>query len=121
MYSTGDIILERWLPYEPRLPSRTVRIPAISGPLPDPPRNRIIEYQPLQVNVVREFQRLGITRTDPQVYIQQHGSSLLDSATFVQQVRAAGVVEDIVSFALFYLFYRTLLTSVFLYYIVTSG
>jgi hypothetical protein len=90
-----DIILERWLPYEPRLPLRTVRIPVTSGPLPDPPHNRIIEYQPLQVNVVREFQRLGVTRADPQAYIQQHGGSLLDSATFLQQVRAAGVVEDI--------------------------
>jgi hypothetical protein len=111
MYSTGDIILERWLPYEPRPPSRTVRIPAVSGPLPDPPRNRIIEYQPLSASVVREFRRLGVTRADPQDYIRQHGGSLLDSATFLQQVRAAGVVEDIVSFALFYSFCRTLLTS----------
>jgi hypothetical protein len=111
MYSTGDIILERWLPYEPRPPSRTIRIPAVSGPLPDPPHNRIIQYQPLQVSIVREFRRLGVIRADPNDYIRQYGSSLLDSVTFVREARAIGVVEDIVSFALFYSFNQTLLTS----------
>ncbi len=111
MYSTGDIILERWLPYEPRTCPRTVRIPAASGPLPTPPRNRIIQYQPLEARITRHFQRLGVTRTDPGAYIQRYGTSLLDSATFLREARAAGVVEDIVSVALFHLFYRTILTS----------
>jgi hypothetical protein len=60
MYSTGDIIVERWLPNKAWHPSRTIRIP-------DHSRNRIIQYQPLQVSRVREFQRLGVTRADPQV------------------------------------------------------
>ena len=111
MYSTGDIILERWLPYEPRPPPRTVRIPACCGPPPTPPRNRIIQYEPLEARIIRHFRRLGVTRTDPEAYIQQHGASLLDSATFLREARAAGVFDDIVSFALFHLFYRTILTS----------
>ncbi len=111
MYSTGDIILERWLPYEARTATRTVRIPAPDGPLPDPPRNRIIQYQAYQVSIVREFQRLGVTLADPRLYIQQYGETLLDSHAFLQQVRALGIVEDIVSFTLFYSFYRTILIS----------
>jgi hypothetical protein len=103
--------LERWLPYEVRRATRTVRIPAPDGPLPDPPRNRIIQYQPLQVSIVREFRRLGVTLADPRIYIQQYGDNLLDSHRFIQKVRALDIVEDIVSFVLFYSFYRTTLTS----------
>jgi hypothetical protein len=105
MYSTGDIILERWLPYEPRSPPRTVTVSAADGPLPRPPRNRIIEYQPLEPRVVRQFKRLVVTRADPQAYVREHRSRLLDSHTFVQRARAAGIVEDLVRFALF--FYST--------------
>jgi len=111
MYSPGDIILERWLPYEPRPPGRTVRIPAATGPLPDPPRNKIIQYQSLEPRVVRQFQRFGVIRADPQAYVREFGNSLLDPGTFIEKARAVGVVEDIVSFALVYLFYRTIITS----------
>jgi hypothetical protein len=61
------------------------------------PQNIIIQYEPPQVRVVRQFQRLGITQENPQAYIQRYGSSLFDAQTLVQQARAAGVVEDIVS------------------------
>ncbi|CAF4663508.1 unnamed protein product, partial [Rotaria magnacalcarata] len=47
------------------------------------PRNIIIQYEHLQVRVVRQFQR--------------YGAQLLDAQILLQQVRAAGVVEDIVS------------------------
>ncbi|CAM4760538.1 unnamed protein product [Rotaria magnacalcarata] len=46
------------------------------------PRNIIIQYEHLQVRVVRQFQR--------------YGAQLLDAQILLQQVRAAGVVEDIV-------------------------
>ena len=62
------------------------------------PRNIIIIYEPIQVRVVRQFQRLGITQENPQLYIQRYGASLLDPQTLVQQARAAGVIEDIVRF-----------------------
>jgi hypothetical protein len=59
------------------------------------PRNIIYQYEPVQVRIVRQFQRLGVTQANPQAYLQQYGASLLDAATLVQQARAAGVVEDI--------------------------
>jgi hypothetical protein len=111
MYSTGDIILERWLPYEARTGQRTIRLPAASGPLADSPRNLIVEYQPSQVSIFRELHRFDVNGADQQAYIRQHGGSLVNSATFLQRGRAAGVFEDIVSFALFYSFYRTLIIS----------
>ena len=61
------------------------------------PQNIIIQYEPLQVRVIRQFQRLGVTPEDPQAYVQRYGASLFDASTLVQQARAAGVVEDIVS------------------------
>ena len=60
------------------------------------PRNIIIQYEPVQVRVVRQFQNLGISNEDPQSYVQRYGAQLLDSQSLVQQARAAGVVEDIV-------------------------
>ena len=62
------------------------------------PRNIIIEFEAPQVRVVRQFQRLGVTQEDPQAYIQRYGATLFDAQTLVQQARAAGVVEDIVSY-----------------------
>ena len=67
------------------------------------PRNVIIQYEPVQVRIVRQFQRLGVTQENPQAYVQQYGATLLDAATLVQQARAAGVVEDIVSFIYIFL------------------
>ncbi len=60
------------------------------------PRNIIIQYEPIQVRIVRQFQRLGVTQENPQVYIQRYGVLLLDAQTLMQQARAAGVIEDIV-------------------------
>ena len=60
------------------------------------PRNVIIQYEPPQVRVVRQFQRLGVTPEDPQAYVQRYGASLIDTQTLLQQARAVGVVEDIV-------------------------
>jgi hypothetical protein len=65
------------------------------------PRNVIIQYEAVQVRIVRQFQRLGVTQANPQAYLQQYGASLFDAATLLQQARAAGVVEDIVSIIIF--------------------
>jgi hypothetical protein len=59
------------------------------------PRNVIIQYEPVQVRVVRQFQRLGVTQENPQAYISRYGTSLFDAQTLLQQARAAGVIEDI--------------------------
>jgi len=60
------------------------------------PRNIIIQYEPIQVRIIRQFQRLGVTQENPQVYNQRYGVLLLDAQTLIQQARAAGVIEDIV-------------------------
>jgi hypothetical protein len=62
------------------------------------PRNVIIQYDTPPVRVLRQFQRLGVTPENPQEYIQRYGASLFDTQTLLQQARAAGVVEDIVSY-----------------------
>ena len=90
-----DIIIERWVPYGPQAKRRTiVQRAAAVQPYPAP-RNIIIQYEPAQVRVVRQFQRLGVSQASPAAYAQQYGLSLLDSASLLAQARAAGVVEDI--------------------------
>jgi len=93
----GDIIIERWVPYGAQAKRRTIVQRAAAAQAYAAPRNVIIQYEPAQVRVVRQFQRLGVTQANPQAYLQQYGASLLDATVLVQQARAAGVVEDIVS------------------------
>ena len=57
----------------------------------------INQHEPPKVQTIRDFKRLGITDENPQAYVQRYGPQLLDAATLVQQARAAGVIEDIVS------------------------
>jgi hypothetical protein len=93
----GDIIIERWIPYGAQAKRKTIVQRAENAKDYPKPRNIIIQYEPVQVRVVRQFQRLGVTPENPQVYVQRYGAALLESQTLVQQARAAGVVEDIVS------------------------
>jgi hypothetical protein len=93
----GDIIIERWIPYGALEKRKTIVQRAEAAKAYEKPRNIIIQYEVPQVRVIRQFQRLGVTPEDPQAYIQRYGASLFDAQTLVQQARAAGVVEDIVS------------------------
>ena len=98
---SGDIIIERWVPYGAQAKRRTIVQRAAAAQQYQAPRNVIIQYEPVQVRIVRQFQRLGVTQYNPQAYLQQYGASLLDAATLLQQARSAGVVEDIVSSFIF--------------------
>jgi hypothetical protein len=90
-----DVIIERWIPYGAQAKRRTIVQRAGAAQQYAAPRNVIIQYEPAQVRIVRQFQRLGVTQASPQAYLQQYGVQLLDAGTLLQQARAAGVVEDI--------------------------
>ncbi|CAF1233428.1 unnamed protein product [Adineta steineri] len=90
-----DVIIERWIPYGAQAKRRTIVQRAAAAQQYQRPRNVIIQYEPVQVRVVRQFQRLGVTQANPQAYVQQYGAQLLDAGTLLQQARSAGVVEDI--------------------------
>ena len=107
MIIIGDIIIERWIPYGALAKRKTIVQRAERVKEYPRPRNIIIQYEPIQVRVVRQFQRLGITQENPQAYYQRYGAQLLDSQTLVQQARAAGIIEDIVhmiTFSYLYLY-----------------
>ena len=90
-----DVIIERWLQYGPQ-PKRRTLVQRAAPPQPYPaPRNVIIQYEPAQVRVVRQFHRLGVTQASPAAYVQAYGAQLLDAGSLLSQARAAGVVEDI--------------------------
>jgi hypothetical protein len=100
---TGDIIIERWVPYGAAAKRKTIVQRAAAAQAYAAPRNVIIQYEQAQVRIVRQFQRLGVTLTNPQAYVSQYGATLLDAQTLVQQARAAGVVEDIVRINIFFI------------------
>jgi hypothetical protein len=111
----GDIIIERWIPYGAAAKRKTVVQRAEAAKEYAKPRNIIIQYDPIQVRIVRQFQRLGVTQENPQLYIQRYGAQLLDAQTLLQQARAAGVVEDIVSKIIFILILITIWFSIDLF------
>ena len=94
---SGDILIERWIPYGPQAKRRTIiqRAP-LSPPYP-PPRNLIILYDPTPVRMVRQFRRFDPVQADPRAYLSRYGSSLLDTDTLIRTARAAGVTEDTVN------------------------
>ena len=94
----GDIIIERWLPYGPQPERRTIVQPAPSSIKYAAPSHTVIVYDAAPSNIVRVFERLGVTDEDPSMYAARYGSSLLDPTTLVQEARKAGVTEDIVKF-----------------------
>ena len=94
---SGDIIIERWVPYGAASKRKTIVQRAAAAKGYTNPRNIIIQYEAAQVRVIRQFQRLGVTQENPQSYLQRYGAQLLDAQSLVQQARSAGVVEDIVS------------------------
>lgn len=93
-----DIIIERWVPYGAAQKRRTIVQRAAAAQQYQAPRNVIVQYETAQVRIVRQFQKLGVQSENPQAYVQRYGAQLIDSVTLVQQARAAGVTEDIVSF-----------------------
>ena len=103
-YITGDIIIERWVPYGAAAKRKTIVQRAEAAKGYTAPRNVIIQYEAAQVRVVRQFQRLGVTQENPQAYLARYGATLLDAQVLLQQARAAGVVEDIVCIYIYFKF-----------------
>ena len=92
-----DIIIERWVPYSKEPQRRQVITHRAPPPRSyPPPRNTIIVYEPIQANVVRSVQKVGIQPQNPQEYTDRYGHTLLDSATLVAQAQQAGVIDDLV-------------------------
>ncbi|CAF1167209.1 unnamed protein product [Adineta steineri] len=90
-----DIIIERWLPYTAGGDRKTIVLRAEEAKEYKPARNVIIEYEPTGARVVREFQQLGVTREDPETYVHQYRTELLNTQTLIEKARASGVIEDI--------------------------
>lgn len=91
-----DVVIERWLPYSKEPQKRKVVTYRAPPPRPYPaPRNTVVIYEPVQANVVRVVQRLGVQPQNPQEYVLRYGGSLLDSASLVTQVQNVGINEDI--------------------------
>ena len=95
---SGDILIERWLPYGPQ-PERRIIVQSAPPPIRYlEPYNKIIIYETGDDHVVRKLKKLGPFKANPVDYIARYRSTLLDSATLVQQARNIGVHEDTLNF-----------------------
>ncbi|CAF2404341.1 unnamed protein product [Rotaria sp. Silwood2] len=92
-----DIIIERWIPYEPQHEYRTIVVHASPDIKYSQSSNTIIIYSADETLNVRKFEKLDVTQEDPTAYVVRYGSSLLDPATLVQQTCNADVIEDMSS------------------------
>ena len=93
-----DIVIERWLPYSKETQKRKVITYRAPPPPSYPqPRNTIIVYEPVQVNVIRQIHRLGVQSQNPQEYVAQYGHNLLDSASLLAQAQQIGINDNLVS------------------------
>ncbi|CAF0770134.1 unnamed protein product [Adineta ricciae] len=91
-----DIVIERWLPYSKETQKRKVITYRAPPPPSYPqPRNTIIVYEPVQVNVLRQIHRLGVQPQNPQEYIAQYGYNLLDSASLLAQTQQIGINDNL--------------------------
>ncbi|CAF1400637.1 unnamed protein product, partial [Didymodactylos carnosus] len=90
-----DIVIERWIPYGRQAKRRTIVQRAGPARHYQRPRNIIIQYEPIQARVIRQFQRIGVQAENPHSYVARYGASLRDAHTLLQEARQAGVVEDI--------------------------
>ncbi|CAF0968330.1 unnamed protein product [Rotaria sordida] len=91
-----DVIIERWIPYEALTQKRKVIVQRCEEPKPyPPPKNVIVTYDQIQVKVVRQFERLGISPEDPEKYSARYGNTLLDPKDLLAQVKELGITEDL--------------------------
>ncbi|CAF1021868.1 unnamed protein product [Rotaria sordida] len=90
-----NIIIERWIPYEPQTQRRTIIQRARFTIKYLQPSYTVAGYEVVPMHIVRKFEKLCVPKENPNDYVTRYGTPLLDSATLVQQARNAGVVEDI--------------------------
>ena len=73
-----SVIVERWLPYP--IQKRKVIFNKINNQdsVVLKPKNMIIQWEPPQVHVKKEFQYLGIVRANPTEYVRRYGNTLIE-------------------------------------------
>lgn len=101
MFYLGDIIIERWIPYEQQTERRTIVEEAPAAISYVEPRNKIIIYEGLDPHIHRQFKNGGVIEENPADHVARYGSSLLPSETLIQLARKYGVYEDLVKGVLF--------------------
>lgn len=84
-----SIIIERWLPYQ-AVKRRVILQKANGEPILMKPKNIIIQWEPPQVVVAKEFRFLGVGRANPVDYVNRYGGTLLsylDLPSFVKEIK----------------------------------
>lgn len=91
-----SIVIERWLPF--KIQKRKVIFQRNNEPEPvvQKPRNVIIQWEPPQVTIKKEFKDLGIVRANPAEYILKYGATLKspnELPAFVRDIKPPNGVQ----------------------------
>ncbi|RNA41671.1 hypothetical protein BpHYR1_052784 [Brachionus plicatilis] len=91
-----SVIIERWLPYRSQKRKVIFNKTNHSDSVVIKPRNMIVQWEPPQVHIKKEFQYLGIVRANPTEYVKRYGNTLIEPVNlpkFVVDIQAPqGVV-----------------------------
>lgn len=91
-----SVIIERWLPYRDLKRRVIFQRQTEADPVVPRPRNVIVQWEPPQVVVRKEFRDLGVIRANPVEYVQRYGATLkthVELPEFVREIRPpVGVV-----------------------------
>ncbi len=69
------VLVERWLPYQ-KQERRVIFKQAPPDPIPEKPKNLIIQWHPPCVCVKEQYKNLGIEAANPAEYVAKYGSQL---------------------------------------------
>ena len=90
------IIIERWLPYKRQ--QRRVIYSKFEGPDPEykKEKNIIIQWDPPEIKLEKEFKELGVLKMDPLEYIEKYGSSLKSPSEFPDEIKEFKIESDMI-------------------------
>ncbi|KAL7677221.1 hypothetical protein ACOME3_003461 [Neoechinorhynchus agilis] len=92
-----DIVIERWLPYDTYQKREIIYERCQDVPLCKPPKNMVIAYEQTKNPTVikRCVSHAGITRMEPEYYLNKYGNAILSKDDILRRVNSEGVADDI--------------------------
>lgn len=100
-----SVIIERWLPYSDVKRRVIFQKCECQEPVVCKPKNVIVQWQPPEVCVRKEYKYLGVIRANPNDYVQRYGASLTESQylpDFVKEIKTPDNLGNSKSHSFFY-------------------
>ena len=90
-----QIFIEKWMPFK-KQKRRVIFQKAEADCILPNPRNLIIQWDQPEVEVKRNYKKLGIERADPEEYVRRHGHDLLRHDEFFSKIKSIGAPDSLI-------------------------